>query len=292
MKVKKPIIPPFNTFTEKELIYLAQQGLSVPDTPIDFTKELLGFKYDFNTLSDNINLSEIGSFKDEVKKLAKEEKLKTIPHYFNEKNPLKLCETLNYSIIEPNKDNFIEGKTLKNTGIINNLFKDSLVIYECINNKRYMRLPFTEELLEFTENEQYDVISNFHKDLEEISKKIVNLRILSKLPPVKEIEANEDVISFTDGLFNLKTSKKINKITLENIPKTHLDIEFNYKPTETDKNQTKTILKYIFKDPKMLIYRLKDIFFNKKILKGYTIVYGVSGSGKTVFLSSIFRKVN
>lgn len=106
-----------------------------------------------------------------------------------------------------------------------------------------MRLPFTEELLEFTENEQYDVISNFHKDLEEISKKIVNLRILSKLPPVKEIEANEDVISFTDGLFNLKTSKKINKITLENIPKTHLDIEFNYKPTETDKNQTKNHIK-------------------------------------------------
>lgn len=292
MKIIKPPITPFNAMNNTELVLICINNIS-KDNPKNFSKELLGFEYTQEELRNIYNSEECN------KEEARHELVKKYyrdPNYIKQieaitVNPLKLCEHKNKTLIEPNKAYYEKGKTLKNVSVIKNLFKDSLIIYECNNNKRYLDLPNTNELLEYPENKQFDAVSYYYGSLEEITKTMVNLRTLSNLPPVKEIEANEDVISFTDGLFNLKTSKKINKITLENIPKTHLNIQYEYTPSETDIKQTKAILEYVFKDPNLLICRLKDIFFNRNILKGYTIIYGVTGSGKSVFLSKVLGRL-
>lgn len=285
-------IEPFNQMDLKEVAYIVLQVYNTSENHINYSGYIFNKELTRNQLADLMGTATLN--KDKLNKYASEKELKKIIAEHNKtrdkNNPFKNAENKLLELIEPNQMKKNQQQAFINVPIIKNKFQDYIIIFEAENQKQYLKLP-DGTFKEFSENEKYDIFSSYYKTLKPITKEILPLTKLLKIEPIKLIECNPNVIKFEDGVYNITTNTKYENITLNNIPITHLDYNFNYNPTNTDMEYTKKILKHMFKDYKLLINRLKDIIFNKKILKGFTIIYGISGTGKTVFLSNILSRL-
>lgn len=204
-------------------------------------------------------------------------------------NPLVECEQKYMKLIEPNIKRYHDGKAFINTTLIKNKFIDSLRIYDADNKLYY--LDTGKKLIEFKPDEQYDLIEPFYNELGEITKIIIAFNTLNHVKPVKKVFSNPNIIKFRDGTYNIKENKKLDEIKkIEDIPYVHIDVSNTFKPNNDDLKKTKEILTYLFVKPETFINRCKDIFFNQERLKGFTIIHGVSGSGKTTVIRDIILK--
>ena len=226
-------------------------------------------------------------------------KIDTVSIYEN--NPLYAVQEDNYKVfIEPNVISYNEALNESNNKRfkpyckkeIQNLLKDSLSCYKSDNG--YYYLETNNKLIEIEVEQQYEVIKKYYLQLEEAIRKIVPLSTLLPLEPLKGyIPSNDNIIKFKDGIFNIKTGEEIEYITKETIPVSKSDVNFNYNPSSYDKKITTDILCYKFVKPVELIKHLSDIMFNDTTnkLKQFSIVFGVSDSGKSSFKENELKHI-
>lgn len=234
-------------------------------------------------------------------------KLNTNENIENTPNPLLECERENDTLITPNilaynkaNNNNNVSKSFKPTNIriIQNLLKDALRCYKCDNGYYYL-VSAHDELIPVKYENQHNIIEKLHSQLQEVTQKIAPINLLLPLEALRgQIWSNDNIIKFLDGIYDItkvtdKKNKKLTKITKETIPVCEIQVNYNYEPSENDKKFTKKILQYKFKKPKEFIKHLSDIMFNdtNKKLKQFTIVYGISNSGKSALLNIELTKL-
>lgn len=216
-------------------------------------------------------------------------------------NPLYEVQNDNYQVfIEPNVISYAEAKDTSNNKRfkpyykkeIKNLLKDALSCYKSDNG--YYYLESKNGLIEIKPEDQYKIINKYYLKLEEAIRKIIPLSLLLPLEPLKGyILSNDNIIKFKDGIYNIKTGDKIDNITKETIPVSKSDVNFNYNPSSYDRELTNSILKHKFVKPDELIKHLSDIMFNDTTdkLKQFTIIFGVSDSGKSSFKENELKRI-
>lgn len=276
-----------NSLPQNEQNYICYYlGINKKGSIEKITKQILGTEKTLNQVKSGFIDVEPYLYDSDKNRLEK-----TAEKYMQEvasENPLVNCEQKYMKLIEPNIEKYEEGKAFINTTLIKNKFIDSLKIYDADNKLYY--LDTGKKLIEFKPDNQYDIIEPYYQSLQEITKIIVSLNTLINRKPVKKVFSNPNIIKFRDGTYNIKENKKLNEIKkINEIPYVHIDVSNTFKPTEDDLNKTKAILKYLFVEPESFINRCKDIYFNQH-LKGFTIIHGVSGSGKTSVIRDIILK--
>lgn len=216
-------------------------------------------------------------------------------------NPLYAVQEDNYNVfIEPNVISYNKAKDKSNnirfkpcfTKEIKNLLKDALSCFKSDNG--YFYIESGNGLLEIKSDDQYKIIEKLHAELEEVIRKIIPLSLLLPLEPLKGyLPSNDNIIKFKDGIYNIKTGEQINNITKENIPVSKSDVNFNYKPSDHDRELTNNILRHKFVKPDELIKHLSDIMFNDTIekLKQFTIIIGLTDSGKSSFKENELKRI-
>ena len=229
------------------------------------------------------------------------EHLKEIARQKNvEDNPLRFVEARLYNnLLQPNREKYDDkDKPFYpcNISPIKENFQDALKYLTADNGLRYIDSPVG--LLEVVPENEYNQLCKWYNLLMEVTKLIVPISALTNPKEVGTILTNRCIVKFLDGIYDLSTFNGVECVKLENlelnkIPCCKSSVHFFYSPTQADLDQTKAILKHIFVEPVELVKHLKDIMFNdcNTKLKQFTLIHGISNSGKTTIKRVIFGKL-